>query len=240
MAYQIGICDDEIYQIKVNRLFLEEIASNNNIELECHGFTNGTQLKKYMMNRDLDVLFMDIDLEKESGVELAAQLSKQHPQMVIAFVTGHREFMEDAFDMDAMGYLVKPYEIGRMERVLQRSLLQVSALKQSVNEQEIVVNDENLKKKIKCKEIIYVQRQQSKSVIVTGRRQYCVYETITALHERLGEKFLRVNQSEIVNIGEIKAIEGNMVKLKNNMEMPIGRTFRDSVIEKYFGKSKKH
>lgn len=239
MAYQIGVCDDEIYQIKVNRLFLEEIASQNNLDLECHGFSSGAQLKNFLLNKELDILFMDIDLGDESGVELAAQLSRQYPKMVIAFVTGHREFMEEAFEMDAMGYLVKPYEIGRMERVLRKSLLQVSALKQSINEPEIIVNDENLKKKIKCKDIVYVQRQQYKSVIVTGRRNYCVYEPITALHERLGEGFLRVNQSEVVNVQEIRTIEGNIVKLKNDMEMSIGRTFREGVIERYFGKSKK-
>ena len=88
--------------------------------------------------------------------------------------------MEEAFDIDAMGYLVKPYEINRMERVLRRSILQVMALKQSVKEPEITVIDENLKKKIICKNIIYIQRQQYKSVVVTPQREYCVYEPIKA------------------------------------------------------------
>lgn len=235
MTYQIGICDDEAYQIKVNRLFLKEIASKNDMDLECHGFSNGTQLENFLLRKELDVLFLDIDLGDESGVELAAKLSKLYPKMVIAFVTGHREFMEEAFEIDAMGYLVKPFEINRMERVLRKSLLQASALRQSVKEQEIIVNDENLKKKIKCKDIIYIQRQQYKSVIKTGQRQYCVYEPITALFERVGEGFIRVNQSEVVNMGYIQSIDGNTVKLKIGMEMPIGRTFRKEVIQKYFG-----
>lgn len=235
MTYQIGLCDDELYQIKVNGLFLKEIASKNDIDMEYHGFSNGMQLRKYLLSKELDILFMDIDLGNESGVELAAQLSKQYPKMVIAFVTGHREFMEEAFEMDAMGYLVKPYEINRMERVLNKSLLQVSALKQSIKDKELVVNDENLRKKIKCKDIIYIQRQQYKSMVVTAQRQYCVYEPITALYERVGEQFLRVNQSEVVNMEYIKSIEGNIVKLKNGMEMQIGRTFKKEVIQKYFG-----
>ena len=45
MAYQIGLCDDEVYQIKVNSLFLREIAEKNNMDLECHGFSSGKQLK---------------------------------------------------------------------------------------------------------------------------------------------------------------------------------------------------
>lgn len=234
MTYQIGLCDDELYQIKVNGLFLKEIAFKNDMDLEYHGFSDGMQLRKYLANRELDILFMDIDLGNESGVELAAQLSKQYPKMVIAFVTGHREFMEEAFEMDAMGYLVKPYEINRMERVLQKSLLQVSALKQSVREPELIVNDENIRKKIQCKDIIYIQRQQYKSMVVTGQRQYCVYEPITALVERVGEGFIRVNQSEVVNMSYISTIEGNTIKLKNGMEMSMGRTFKKEALQKYF------
>jgi len=235
MAYRIGICDDEIYQVKVNGLFLKEIAAKNDMDLEYHGFSNGTQLKKYLACKDLDILFMDIDLGDESGVELASQLSRQYPKMVIAFVTGHREFMEEAFEMDAMGYLVKPYEIHRMESVLKRSLLQVSAMQQDAEEPVIIVNDENLRKKIKCRDILYIQRQQCKSVIVTGQRQYCVYESLSALYERVGTGFLRVNQGEVVNVEYISSIESNSVKLKNGMEMSIGRTYRKEIMHRYFG-----
>ena len=143
--------------------------------------------------------------------------------------------VEEAFDIDAMGYLVKPYEINRMERVLCRSILQVMALKQSVKEPEITVIDENLKKKIICKNIIYIQRQQYKSMVVTPQREYCVYEPIKALYERVGAGFLRVNQSEVVNMDYINTIENNVVMLKNGMQMPVGRTYRKDVMLRYFG-----
>lgn len=236
MAFQIGLCDDEVYQIKVNGLFLKEIAEKNDMDLEYHGFTNGTQLKKYLDQKDLDILFMDIDLGKESGIELAAQLSQQYPKMMISFITGHREFTEEAYAMDAMGYLVKPYEIKRMERVLRKSVLQVTALKDEQKQKELVITDENLKKKILCKDIIYIQRQQNKSVIKTINKQYNVYETITSLYERAGEEFIRINQSEVINSQFIKKVEGNTVYLTNGMELPIGRTYKKEVKEKYFGK----
>lgn len=235
MAYQIGLCDDEVYQLKVNNLFLREIAEKNNMDLECHGFANGMQLKKYLSCKQLDILFMDIDMGKESGIELATQLSHQYAEMTIVFVTGHKEFMEEAFEIDAMGYLVKPFEINRMERTLRKSILQVSAMRKNQNDREIVVTDENLKKKIQCRDIIYIQKQQYKSIIVTNAKEYHVYEPISSLYERIGEGFLRVNQSEVVNRDYIKGISGNTVQLRNKMEMPIGRTFRKELLRQYFG-----
>lgn len=235
MTYQIGLCDDEVYQIKVNSLFLREIAEKQNIDLEYHGFTNGKQLKKYLSSKQLDILFMDIDLGKESGIDLATQLSHQYPEMIIVFVTGHKEFMEEAFEIDAMGYLVKPFEIKRMESALRKSILQVSAMRENHNDREIVVTDENLKKKIQCRDIIYIQKQQYKSIIVTREKEYHVYEPITSLYERIGEGFLRVNQSEVVNRDYIKGISGNIVQLKNKIEMSIGRTYRKELMKLYFG-----
>lgn len=178
---------------------------------------------------------MDIDLGKESGIDLATQLSHQYPDMIIVFVTGHKEFMEEAFEIDAMGYLVKPFEIKRMESALRKSILQASAMRENHNEREIIVTDENLKKKIQCKDIIYIQKQQYKSIIVTREKEYHVYEPITSLYERIGEGFLRVNQSEVVNRDYIKGISGNIVQLKNKIEMSIGRTYRKELMKQYFG-----
>lgn len=108
-------------------------------------------------------------------------------------------------------------------------------MKKAHNSREIVVTDENLKKKIPCRNIIYIQKQQYQSIIVTREKEYHVYEPITSLYERIGEGFLRVNQSEVVNRDYIKGISGNIVQLKNKIEMPIGRTYRKEFMRLYFG-----
>lgn len=236
MVYEIGICDDEKYQVKLNCLYMKEIASRNNWNLQYHCFSSGENLYGYMNSNRLDVLFLDIDLGKgKSGIELAAELAKRFPNLVIIFVTGHREFAGDAFEVEAMGYLVKPYDITKMESILKKSLLQATAVKNLSVSHKIVITDENIKKKISIAEIQYIQRQLSKSVIYTEKRIYNVYETITSLCERLGENFIRINQGEVVNIRFISEILGNTVKLRNGQEMSIGRTYRKDVIAKYFG-----
>lgn len=235
MAYQIGLCDDEEYQMKLNNLYLKEIASKNKLDIECHGFKTGKQVFKYLAAKPLDILFLDIDLGEESGIEIAARLAARYPDLVVIFVTGHREFAGEAFEVEAMGYLVKPFDIKKMESILSKALLQVSAIKRRQEDKEIVITDENLKKKIHIGDILYIQRQQSKSIIYTRQRTYNVYETLTSLYERLGEGFLRINQGEVVNIKEIQEIRGNVVILKNGEEMSIGRTYRKEVMAKYFG-----
>lgn len=235
MSYQVGFCDDEIYQIKVNNLFLKEIASKNGYEFECHGFQSGKQLRSYLTSHHLDLLFLDIDLGDETGIEIAAWVAGNYPDTITIFVTGHREFAEEAFEVEALGYLVKPYDIKKMENVLKKAMNLLQKKPVEEPKAEIVITDENIKKKISCQDILYIERQQSKSIITTKQKEYQVYETITSLCERLGNSFIRVNQGEVVNSNMIKEIKGNIVYLKNGREMSIGRTYRKEVLAKYFG-----
>lgn len=235
MSYQVGFCDDEVYQIKVNSLFLKEIAGKNGYDFEYHGFQSGKQLRKYLETNHLDVLFLDIDLGEETGIEVAAWIALNYPEVITVFVTGHREFAEEAFSVDAVGYLVKPYDLKKMENVMKKVMQQLEPAPKADNHYEIVITDENMKKKIDCREILYIERQQSKSVIKTKQREYQVYETITSLCERIGDSFIRVNQGEVVNRTLITEIKGNTLYLRNGMSMSIGRTYRKDVIAKYFG-----
>lgn len=235
MSYQVGICDDELYQIKVNNLFIKEIASKNGYDFECHGFSSGNQLRNYLSSHHLDLLFLDIDLGDETGTETAAWTAQNFSDTIIIFVTGYREFAEEAFEVEALGYLVKPFDIKKMEHVLKKAMSRSEKKAVEESSAEIIITDENIKKKISHQDILYVERRQSKSIIVTRQREYQVYETITSLCERLGDSFIRINQGEIVNLKMIKEIKGNTVYLKSGKEMSIGRTYRKEVLAKYFG-----
>ncbi|NLP17259.1 MAG: response regulator transcription factor [Clostridiales bacterium] len=234
MKYIIGVCDDEKLQVKVNGLYIKEIALRNNWDVAMVPFNTGRAVLEYLATRKLDVLFLDIDLGNESGIGIAEKIAVKYPEVVVIFITGHREFANDAFDVDAMGYIVKPVEEKKMERVLKKTLTHVEAIRSKKPSETIVVTVENLKKKILQNDILYIERQQAKSIIVLKGKKYGVYETITSLAERLTDSFLRISQSYIVNKSFIAGIEGNRVLLKNGMDISIGRTYRKDVLEAYY------
>lgn len=235
MAYQIGLCDDEEYQIKINGTYLKKIAEKKGYDLQYHGFRTGKALKEYLASHQLDALLLDIDLGEDSGIDIAAWVARNYPDIVTVFVTGHRDFAEEAFEVEAVGYLVKPYDAKKMEHVMAKVITILDRKKREDAGTEIVITDENIKKKIDCRDILYIERQQARSIIKTRDNEYQVYETITSLCERIGDSFIRVNQGEVVNKAMISEIKGNVVYLKNGMQMSVGRTYRKSVQEKYFG-----
>lgn len=234
MKYRIGICDDEILQVKVNMLYINEIAKRNHIDVEVKGMTKVESLYKFMDEDRFDLIFLDIDMGEVSGLEAAERIMGKYPDTEIVFLTGHREFANEAFDVEAAGYIVKPIDEKKLERVLIKATKHILA--QNVTEEAaLVVNVENLKSKINQADIVYIERNGSKSVIYTAAKEYSVYETLTALFERLAEnKFIRISQSFVVNKNFINEIKSGVVYMKNGEEFVIGRTYKKEVNKKYF------
>lgn len=235
MKYRIGVCDDEVLQVKVNMLYINEIAKRNHIDVEVKGMTKLDALYKYMDEKGFDLIFLDIDMGGVSGLDAAEKIMRKYPNTEIVFLTGHREFANEAFDVEAVGYIVKPIEEKKLERVLMKSARHILAQNISESEAVLIVNVENLKSRINQADIIYIERIGSKSVICAGSKEYSVYETLTALYDRLAEnKFIRISQSYVVNKDYIKEIKKGIVYMKNGVELVIGRTYKKDVNKKYF------
>lgn len=234
MKYKIGVCDDEMLHVKVNILYLQELAKRNGYEVSVCGFTKSNQVIQYLENERLDILFLDVDLGTDTGLMLATKIQKLYPKVLIVFITAHREYANEAFEVDAIGYLMKPLEEEKVEHVLKRAISQVTTLAEKDQLAEIVITEENVRKKIRENDIIYIQRELAKSVIHTDKKDYRIYETITSMCNRLSSNFIRVNQSEVVNVKKIEEIRDNNVYLDNGIMVSIGRTYRKNVLAHYF------
>lgn len=230
MEYIIGICDDESLQVKVNSLYIKEIAARNQIRVTLNSFCNSTELFSFLENHHLDILFLDIDLGEESGIDIAERLAQQYPNISVIFLTGHREFTNEAFDVNALGYVVKPINEQKLERTLNKAFTQAYGIKSRAVSSSLIITEENIKKNINQADILYIERVQAKSLIHTSKRIYQIYEPLTFLYERLDKSFLRINQSEIVNRKEIVTIRGNTVFLRDKRQLSIGRTYKKEVM----------
>lgn len=230
MEYHIGIYDDETIQLKVNHIYIKEIAARNQIQITSRGFYNSKQLFSYLQNHTLDILFLDIDLGEESGIDIARQITADYPNLIIIFLTGHREFTSEAFDVEAFGYVIKPIDEQKLERTLKKAFTQVYGIKNKQTSSSLIITEENIKKKINQTDILYIERVHTKSIIHTKDRIYQVYEPLTSLYSRLDNNFIRINQSEIVNRSEIETVKGNTVILRNHRQLNIGRTYKKQVV----------
>ncbi len=229
MKYIIGICDDESLQLKVSSLYIREIAARSQVSIALNLFTGSGELFSFLEKHPLDILFLDIDLGEDSGIDIAGLLAEKYPNLILIFLTGHREFTNEAFDVDALGYLVKPIQEQKLERTLTKAFDQAYGLKSRAADARLIITEENIKKEIRQSDILYIERVQTKSLIHTAKRIYQVYEPLTSLCTRLDRNFLRINQSEIVNRSEIITIQGNTVFLRDKRQLSVGRAYKKSI-----------
>lgn len=188
-----------------------------------------------------DLVFLDIELEEGTGIELAGQLENlEHPPAIV-FATAYDEYALQAFEADAVDYLLKPFE---EERIL-HTLEKINKLRKMGEENVPVsqpIRNENSNGKIAFSveekivlvpytDILFVESSEGKSIIHTIKQEYKVNEPLVEVEKRLNLcRFLRVHRSYIVNLDHIDEIEPwfnstyNLM-MKDGSKVPVSRTY---------------
>ena len=187
----------------------------------CGDFAGGiTAFMKYRP----EVVFMDIDLAGESGMDCAKTITELEPKTKIIFATAHSEYMANAFEIYAFDYLVKPFNSERVEKTLTRikgikSAMQGTAAASEEANDKVVGASEQHKDKLMIKgkeqmtfldkkDIIMVERLDGETIITTKDGEFHTSASLGSIEEKLDEtEFMRCHKSYIINLSCISQIE---------------------------------
>ncbi len=164
-----------------------------------------------------DVVFVDIDLNGESGLECAKILLELNPKLKVVFATAHSEYMANAFEIYAFDYLVKPFNMERVVKTL--SKIKESSMPTVVEKTTVGGQLEQHKEKLLIKgkeqicfvdkkEIVMVERVDGTTRIVTKEETYCTSVSLSEIEEKLPvSDFMRCHKSYLINLTMISRIE---------------------------------
>lgn len=195
-----------------------------------------------------DVVFVDIDLNGESGLECAKVMTQVNPKLKVIFATAHSEYMANAFEIYAFDYLVKPFDVERINRTLKR-------IKEHILEYdnaETVIQSEKHSDKLMIKgkeqitfvdkeDIIFIERKENMTLIVTKDEIYKTSVSLSSLEDKLNpEEFMRCHKSYIISLHRITKIEPYgrwtyIVKFKGISESALMTSKCYDEIKKMFG-----
>ncbi len=164
-----------------------------------------------------EVVFMDIEIHGASGLDCAKIIADLEPKTKIIFATAHSEYMSDAFEVYAFDYLVKPFNVDRVNQTLNR-IKSISEPAKEENLDKLVRYERGLNKLlVKGKEsisfvdvndIILVQRENNSTVIYTKQESFATSANLSDIEVKLDtDQFMRCHKSYIINISQIKKIE---------------------------------
>ncbi|NLE04463.1 MAG: response regulator, partial [Crenarchaeota archaeon] len=110
------LVDDELFALKELQLQLESLP---NIQI-IGSFTNPLESFFNITMLNPDVVFLDIDMPEVSGIYLAEQIMTTHPQVKIIFVTAFDKYAINAFELNAVDYILKPFTLERIKKTISR------------------------------------------------------------------------------------------------------------------------
>lgn len=208
---------------EIRRLLIKMIEKKEGFTVVCEAASNMQAVTLFTKFRP-QVIFVDVDLNGENGLECAKVFTEINPKVKIIFATAHSEYMANAFEIYAFDYLLKPFKMERILNTLSR-IEEMTVAKESYSDNTASVqplvksnsdNDGN-KLLVKSKEqvffveksdIIFIERENSITNIVTAEETYHTSTSLTDLEDKLfGGQFMRCHKSYIINIQKISSIE---------------------------------
>lgn len=183
-----------------------------------------------------DILFLDIEMNGISGIELAKSLPKG---TCLIFTTAYAQFALDGFELNAIDYLHKPFSFSRFERAVQKAkdLLRMRSLaqKSTLPDVEITVKVEYQNVRIAVPDIQYIEAMDNYVKIYTMDSRPVVSQMNLKKILRLlpEEEFVRVHKSYIVPVRKIAGFTKKYLILTyKSIEIPIGRSYADDFMKR--------
>ncbi|MGM9510684.1 LytR/AlgR family response regulator transcription factor [Larkinella sp. GY13] len=255
-TYRSLIIDDEMLARSVIRTFLQ--ADPSVTVLGEAG--NGTEAVIKILQHRPDLIFLDIQMPELDGFEVLKEIWPHHQPFVV-FTTAYDQYALRAFEVNAIDYLLKPFNevrfhqaLGRVqERLSQRTQPRIEALvSQLMSEQaaqpsgaylrRILVKETGRMYLVKADDISYLDADGNYITLHTAQERHTIYDSLTSLETRLDPTdFVRINRSYIVNLNFIAEVETYfngeyIVKLKTGQQLKWTRNYRDN-LKAFYSKS---
>ena len=222
MAYKIAVVDDEQNDLKHVCNHISDFFSSTDIKLNTY-----TDVLKFPMNVDFDILFLDIDMPHVSGLELAKEYKKRHQNALIIFITSHNELVYKACNIHPFDFIRKENLDIEMPDVLEEINYQLSHLHPSVT---FYINGNAYL--LKKESILYCESFNHQTEIHFGTSSITVNMQLGDVERTIdSNSFKRVGRSYLVNMKKVTKLEGTTLFVGDHYQIPISRRKKKLVLE---------
>lgn len=232
---QIAIVDDESIQRDSMQTLIKQAAEEMDLTVQLSVFSSGEQflfeLEDYP---ELAIIFLDIEMNKIDGLEVAQKIRKKDSEMTIVFATAFAEYAVQGYEVQALDYLLKPIEVEKIIRVLQRYLDRKPQIKESIT---FDVNGQLVK--LFLEDILYIEVIKRECYIHLQDRTLTVNKTLKELSKELNKDFIQTHRSYLVNVVHIEGLLKADVELSNGETIPVSRRLSKDVQEKFITYNRK-
>lgn len=218
------------------------LEKSNQVEIAGQAENMEMTLQK-LQSMDIDVIFLDIQLGEDSGIKIANKLNQLEYQPMIVFATAYDDYAIKAFELNAVDYLLKPFDEKRVEQTIQKLVKRISSDKPKITiptrnhailsnqvEKLAITMDEKIVL-VNVNDLLFIEANDGKTVIATAKERYTVHDSLVTFERKLEHSpVIRVHRAFLVNINSIVEIEPwfnstyNLILL-DGAKVPVSRTY---------------
>lgn len=229
---QIAVCDDNSDFLEREAELIELWAAQSKLPIELHSFDNGDALISKITAVRMDIVFLDIIMPLQSGMDIAKELRQRDNAVKIVFLTSSPEFALESYDVKASGYLLKPVTYEKSKGILDECSRSFDA-----EPQNAVLKTTFGYQKIFFHDIEYLEAQNKKVAfhLRTGKTILAT-EPLYLLESRFTESegFFKCHRSYLVYLPNVDHFNQTEIITKSGQTVPIARGYGKAFQETYF------
>ncbi|VTS41033.1 two-component response regulator [Streptococcus porcinus] len=232
---KVAVIDDEPLARMELSYLLQQTQEVENI-FEGESIEDAFQI---ILTDQPDLLFLDIHLTDESGLDLAKRLTKVPHAPLIIFATAYDNHAVEAFEVNALDYILKPFEETRIKKAIEKAKLALevqnanylSQPKADKTVERLTIETDERIYLLPFSDIIYCEVQGKETTVYTKKGSYTSHTSLSAIEKNLtSDRFLKVHRAYIINQEEIKEIQPwfnqtYQVTMSNQGKVPVSRSY---------------
>ena len=226
---KIVICDDVEIDRSILRHFLEKYFEDREAEALVEEYSSGKALTADVEEGylEMDLLFLDIFMNGMNGMETAAKLRELSCTASIVFLTTSPDFAVESYEVEASGYILKPFSASQLVRLLEKTL-------KTNGRNRVAVKTGRQFRYPYTDDILYIDSDRHMVTLhLQDGSEIVTKDKLGDIESRIGEKrFLRCHQSYLVNMDQVADVKEDFI-LKNGTMVPIRVRGRKEIVDSY-------
>lgn len=225
--FRIGLCDEDTSSIHASKEIIEKFLTEKKTAFKIYEFVNRSELFLYLKNEiyDLDILFLDIIIGEDSGLDIAKTLAVMHCKTSIIFLTNNMEYCSRVYAVEHVFFVLKKDLEEYMTTISKKWIHHKYNIRKNM-----VIRVKGRKIILVPLDILYLERYKRSTQVA------CITETVRTssslddLYQQLEKPcFVHCHNSYIVNLTYVKEYSRNELILCNGHKLPISRKYSNEV-----------
>ncbi len=222
----VAVCDDNAEFTEYISRRIQKLQPDCAVRLFCSGEALTASGKRF------DIIFLDVKMNGMSGLATAEKIRGTDPETIIIFISGIRDHVFDAFDVDAFQYLLKPVDDEKFGEVFLRAVKKVR--KRYENERRrLFIRTKGKSVTLYAEDIIYLENEMRKIAVHTRNEVVTFYGAMSKVAEQLGDDFYRCHRGYLVNLAFVAEYDSENIYLENGEKIYMAREKYQDFVKSY-------